>query len=60
MAKVLSYPLRRFAPRPPNLEGQLATTANVITHFLSLRQGEYPEGGERVDKTGKGGMGPSL
>jgi hypothetical protein len=36
------------------------TTANVITHFLSLRQGEYPEGGERVDKTGKAGMGLYL
>jgi hypothetical protein len=24
---------------------------NAITHFLHLRQGEYPEGGEGVDKT---------
>ena len=24
---------------------------NAITHFLPLRQGEYPEGGEGVDKT---------
>ena len=25
--------------------------ANAITHFLPLRQGEYPAGGEGVDKT---------
>ena len=34
--------------RPPVSEGQSVTTANAITHFLSL--GRVPRRGERVDK----------
>ena len=45
-------PPPRSALVPPVSGGQSVTTANAITHFLSLRQGEYPAGGRGWIKWG--------